>query len=229
MLEVQRAAVYGLLARLFTYPREDTLEILSRGNLLESLSGLDEGLVTPVYQLTELIQTLGYARLCEEYVHVFGHTVSNECPPYETSYGESNIFQQTQVMADIAGFYKAWGLDLAPDAHDRVDHISAECEFMGFLLLKLHYVRSKGEKEAEEICLDSCKKFLKDHMGKWVPNFSILVIKKAPNGLYAEAAKFMKNFVEKESEIFGVEPVKYNEKDLPFAAFEESECLQCPP
>ncbi len=227
MKEVQRANVYGFLARVFSYPRRETFEILSRGNILEAFNGLEEKLVTQAYQIIELLRTMGYEKVCEEYVQTFGHVISTECPPYETSYGEAHIFQQTQGMADIAGFYKAWGIDIASDTHDRLDHVSAECEFMGFLLLKLDYFLSKGEKEAEDICLDSSKKFLKEHLGKWTPIFSALVMKKSSGGLYHRAVKLLKKFIEKEAEIFGVEPVVYAEKELCSFAFEDGECSKC--
>lgn len=229
MKEVQRANVYGFLAQVFAYPRRETFEILSRGNILEAFKGIEEKLLTQAYQIIELLQTLGYEKVCDEYVQTFGHTISTECPPYETSYGEAHIFQQTHEMADIAGFYRAWGLDIASDAHDRLDHISAECEFMSFLLLKLDYFLSKGEKEAEGICLDSSKKFLKEHLGKWTPIFTALVMRKSSGGLYHKAVKFLKEFIEKEVEIFGVEPVVYTEKDFRSGAFEDGQCSQCLP
>lgn len=227
MKEVQRANVYGFLARVFSYPRRETFEILSRENIFEAFNGLDEKFVIQVYQIVELLRILGYEKVSEEYVQTFGHMISKECPAYETSHGETHIFQQAQELADIAGFYRAWGLDIASDAHDRLDHISAESEFMSFLLLKLDYARSKGEKDAEDICLDSSKKFLKQHLGKWAPVFSRLVMKKASGGLYNKAAEFLKEFIAKENEIFGIEPLEYSEKDLHPVAFEDGECSQC--
>lgn len=228
MKEVQRANVYGFLARLFSYPRRETFEILARGNIFEAFNGLDEKLVTQAYQVIELLRTMGYEKVCEEYVQTFGHVISAECPPYETSYGESHVFQQTQGIADIAGFYKAWGIDIATDANDRLDHISAECEFMSFLLLKLDYFSAKGEKEAEEICLDSSRKFLEEHLGKWTLVFSALVMKKTSGGLYHKAVKLLKEFIEKEAEIFGVEPIVYAEKALRSFDFDDEQCSQCP-
>lgn len=230
MKAVQRANVYGFLARLFSYPRRETFEILSHEDIFEAFNGLGEKLIAQAYQIIALLRTLGYEEACEEYVQIFGHVISAECPPYETSYGESHVFQQTQGLADIAGFYKAWGIDIASDAHDRLDHISAECEFMSFLLLKLDYFSEKGEKEAEEICLDSSKKFLEEHLGKWTPIFSALVMKKSSGGLYHKAVKLLKEFIEKEAEIFDVEPVIYAEEALrsfPPDNGQYSQCSSC--
>ncbi|MBI4596260.1 MAG: molecular chaperone TorD family protein [Candidatus Tectomicrobia bacterium] len=229
MNEVQRAHVYGFLAHALAYPRREIFEILSHGNILEAFNGLEGKLVTQAHQIIELLRTLGYEKVCEEYARTFGHTISTECPPYETSYGEAHIFQQTQEMADIAGFYRAWGLDLSSDAHDRLDHISAECEFMSFLLLKLDYFLSKGEKEAEEICLDSSRKFFKEHLGKWAPLFSKLLMRKASGGLFHQVAEILREFIEKERQLFGVESLEYTEKDFPSVAFEDGACSQCEP
>src|SRR3990172_4946219 len=41
----------------------------------------------------------------------FGHAVSKDCPPYEAEYGQAHIFEKTQTLADISGFYRAFGLE----------------------------------------------------------------------------------------------------------------------
>ena len=44
-------------------------------------------------------------------------------------------------MGDIAGFYKAFGVELSKDIHERLDHLSVEFEFMHFLAYKESYSR----------------------------------------------------------------------------------------
>ncbi|MDR4472503.1 MAG: molecular chaperone TorD family protein [Nitrospira sp.] len=36
------------------------------------------------------------------------------------------------VMGDIAGFYKAFGVELSKDVHERLDHLSVELEIHAF-------------------------------------------------------------------------------------------------
>src|SRR3972149_5103026 len=57
-------------------------------------------------------------------------------PPDETEYGEDSVFLPAQEMSDLAGFFRAFGLRLDPAGHERIDHISCECEFLLFLARK---------------------------------------------------------------------------------------------
>src|SRR5262245_51463166 len=89
---------------------------LCRGELSPTL--LDIG--TVVIELQRSIEELraGYDR-------VFGLVVPRECPPYETEYHPtSETFFRSQELADIAGFYRAFGLEPAHDRPERPDHIA---------------------------------------------------------------------------------------------------------
>lgn len=71
----------------------------------------------------------------------------------------------TPRLADIAGFYSAFGLAAAGE---RPDHIVAELEFMSFLLLSEATARSQDDAERSEIAADAARMFLRDHLGIWV-------------------------------------------------------------
>jgi TorA maturation chaperone TorD len=115
-----RWCLYRFLAIPFQYPEEKTL------------GGLDWCPKDP-------------ANLQSEYLKIFGNIVGTQCPPYETQYHGAHIFMQAQELADIAGFYRAWGLDLSEQAKERVDHIWVELEFMSYLAFKEAYAAQKGD------------------------------------------------------------------------------------
>jgi TorA maturation chaperone TorD len=64
------------------------------------------------------------ADLQSEHRRVFSNVITLDCPPYETLFGNDHVFGQAHVMGDIAGFYKAFGVELSRDIHERMDHLS---------------------------------------------------------------------------------------------------------
>ncbi|MEK6526529.1 MAG: molecular chaperone TorD family protein, partial [Nitrospirota bacterium] len=85
---------------------------------------------------------------------VFSNTITLDCPPYETLFGNDHVFGQAHVMGDIAGFYKAFGVELSQDIHERMDHLSVELEFMHFLAYKESYARCHDGAEKTQIVVD---------------------------------------------------------------------------
>jgi TorA maturation chaperone TorD len=83
------------------------------------------------------------AHLTALHRRLFGHTVRGEVPAYETEYGDEALFQQPQELSDLGGFMQAFGLKLRPDAHERIDHVSCECEFLAFLGYKEAFARRR--------------------------------------------------------------------------------------
>lgn len=71
----------------------------------------------------------------------------------------------TSRLADIAGFYSAFGFAVH---HERPDHIVAELEFLAILLLAEADARNGGRPDHAEIAVDAARVFLRDHVGTWV-------------------------------------------------------------
>jgi TorA maturation chaperone TorD len=129
-----------------------------------------------------------------EYDRVFGLVIAKECPPYETEYyPAAETFQRSQQLADIAGFYRAFGIEPSLSSPERPDHIALELEFMAFLIMKKRLALAGNENDSSgseqaAICEDACHKFFADHLAWWVPAFATGLRRKAVNGLYAAVA-----------------------------------------
>ncbi|MCB1364051.1 MAG: molecular chaperone TorD family protein [Rhodobacteraceae bacterium] len=128
-----RAALYRYLSLAFGDPCAGTVDALARQWPLTEAALRALGLSTD--QAAAAAGVDGDA-LRRAHLSVFGHAMSKDCPAYGGEYGQAHIFEKTQTLADVAGFYRAFGLALAEDAHERPDHIALEMEFMEFLCLK---------------------------------------------------------------------------------------------
>lgn len=110
----------------------------------------------------------------------------------------------TKELADIAGFYHAFGLRMAE--YERPDHISAELEFMHILTLKEAYAFEKGWKEERLLCVDAQKKFIQDHLGRWAPALCEALKASAHVEFYRKLAEVTLLHIEREVNLLKVMP-----------------------
>jgi len=147
-------------------------------------------------------------RLIEDHTRVFGLVVSKECPPYEAEYAQPHIFQKTQCLADVAGFYRAFGLQLATDFHDRPDHVSAELEFMEFLCFKEIHGTERHPEARLAVGREAQVKFLGEHLGRWVFAFCRRLQDKAAGTHYRPLAALLRVFAASELRARGFDPAE---------------------
>lgn len=121
---------------------------------------------------------------------------SSEVWLYGSEYKAKNEFQRAQDLADINGFYRAFGVE--PD-RDRPDALNIELEFMHYIILK--ETRAQDPEKAF-VCLDAQKKFFAEHLypaaGRIIEN----ILSKHTESFYSEAAQTLKEFLGAEAELF---------------------------
>ncbi|MFG0328828.1 MAG: molecular chaperone [Phycisphaerales bacterium] len=106
---------------------------------------------------------------------IFGLVMSKECPPNETEYCHwKDPTYRANQLADIAGFYSAFGVEPSQDDPERPDHISLELEFVGFLNARLA-AHEREQDERLQTDQDALRAFLRDHVAWWVPTFGQLL------------------------------------------------------
>lgn len=101
--------------------------------------------------------------LHSEYIEVFDRQhVAN--PIYETEYGRNRSISKATELADLAGFYKAFGLE-SDGIPEMPDHFAVELEFYAYLLMKQQVLQDLADTEGVEIVKEARQHFLKDHLG----------------------------------------------------------------
>ncbi len=160
-LELQ-AIRFALAARLTSYPDADfrpAVEALLATGAIERES---------VDALTAVLHDDDPDEVRSEYVALFDHG-ADRTPLYETEYGRMRGMSKGPELADLNGFYRAFGL-LAADGsqhHEMGDHLGVELEFYSVLLARQARLLELADAEGVEIVEDARRKFLADHLGRF--------------------------------------------------------------
>jgi DMSO reductase family type II enzyme chaperone len=112
-----------------------------------------------------------------EFKRTFGLMMSKKHPPYESEYCPQTFsVYRAQVIADVAGFYRAFGLEPSRDTPERHDHVALELEFMAWLIMKERHARHAHPEpkalENAQVCAEAARRFFRQHVAWWMPAFA---------------------------------------------------------
>ena len=213
-----RSALYGALSLAFHPPTADSFKVLTSNatqtSILRAASFLDaeqaehpwnepesllESRAVNLIQRTEkwvsTFYPLDLDSLLTSHGRLFGHTVRGTVTPYETEYGQEGLFQQPQQLANLNGFYRAFGLRVRQDERERPDHIACQLEFMEFLSRKQTYALEHGDDSMFQASSRAGLLFLKEHLGRFGRAFGYGVKKQDPEGFLGMAGDFLFDFL----------------------------------
>lgn len=116
---------------------------------------------------------------------------------YGTEHVAENEFQRASMLADIMGFYRAFGLE---PSKDRPDSLACELEFMHYLIFKRLYALGNNDiadaAEKALVCLDAQKKFFTEHLYSAAKKIAGSIVSQTENTFYLEIAQEMLTFLE---------------------------------
>jgi len=224
-LAVRRAQLYAFQAGVFLYPRHNWLDLLPEA---EAISCALDIALQPLH-----VRSGTLTELQAEYRRLFGASGSL-C--YETEYGLPHEFRQSQELADLAGFYRAFGFRTGGIVRERPDHLAVELEFLYLLSLKEALAIQDGNQERVFICQEAQRNFLRDHLGRWIGCFAKALERAASGnapstlqGLYPAMAHWVEAFVEMEVKRLGVILENKSPCEVAPTPFpEDFSCQACP-
>lgn len=214
---ISRGFIYRFLAKAFETPTKKGWKWLCDAHVKEMLRLALHTLIPsqpnpftgPANQLLSTLRLRNFAGLESAYLIAFGHTVRGDCPMNEIEYGDikADPLFQPHRLADLAAFYSAFGLEITEDAAERQDHICIELEFMSVLSMKEAYaLENQLDPEQLSLCREAQKKFLHEHLARWVPAFTRRLARIAGDGPLGAIADFSRCFIAFEAERADVTP-----------------------
>lgn len=233
-----RSAMYEALSLALAYPTP-----VLRGRLEEAIADLLQlpeaaaaGYAEGLTQMRDALAAAETEALAVEHNHLFEH--SAVCSPYETEY-EPEPFAKARQLADIAGFYTAFGMSVSTVRPTLQDFLGTELEFMSYLARKEAYAAARDWKHRRQLTVDAERSFLRDHLGRWekavckdvADHTAVEGHGNSAAPFFGAAASLCVRFVEDELQRFGTKPLRLTQRMVggddpitcPFAADTEDE------
>lgn len=202
---LHRAGTYRVLGGAFAYPTRERIEDLARAAATLAVTAPPG----PVRDALARFSAAAYRADAEsvggEYVFLFDRQV--RCPAYEGAWGDGGeIAGRVARLADIAGFYRAFGVEPAGAQPESEDHVVPELEFVSVLALKEAWALDAGRNEDVAITRDAAGKFLTEHLGRWAPAFAAELAGASALPYYAAAARLLAEWMRAEIATLGATP-----------------------
>lgn len=195
-----RSNIYELLARLFRCEvTPDFLALLKDPQFLGVLSSMDIDFGDELDKGSEaeIIENLEV-----EFTRLFlgpdKHISAHESLHHERNDGDWGSFWGASTV-EVKKFIETAGLKYREEFKEMPDHISVELEFMQLVTKKEAEILEDPKKEGLHYCMSMQKKFITEHLIKWIPVFCDKVIQQAEMAFYKEIARLTKDFIEYEN------------------------------
>ncbi len=232
-----RTFLYCFLAKAYEDPSEEGWDWLSASAgqaalwvAVKTVAPADDPLLSFVGELARKLTPEHLDGFKSDYIIAFGHAARGSCPLNEIEYGDlkADPLFQPHRLADLAAFYRAFGLETAEDATERQDHICMELEFMSVLAAKEAYaLEHQLENEQLGMCRETQKNFLREHLGRWTPAFTRRLQRAVGEGTLGALANFTEEFLAAECRRFGVSSGSEDLLLRPVDESSDSLCSSC--
>lgn len=223
---VHRARLYKLASLAFDRPGETLAAALRSGTFAaqvrESATALDgateagiEGrnLADDATAVAEASPTesAGVDDLAADWTALFGFEAGGDVSQYQAAYAPGTLVTNTDLLADIAGFYAAFDLSRSDEGPERVDHLCLELEYVSHLALQTAYLDRCGDDAGVEIATGAQADFLEDHLGRWIGRYRDAVRADADAEFYPTLASLVETLVAADLDRFDRDPDPYPE------------------
>ena len=129
------------------------------------------------------------ADLLWEYTRLFIGPYKLPCPPWESVYTSGKRLMMQEAYDEVRDLYSEVGLKID---HPNImpDHIGTELNFMAILLQKM-----SNEPGRRLYYMDMAKRFLDEHLKRWIPQFTLDMEEAANIKFYKALAKVTRDFI----------------------------------
>jgi TorA maturation chaperone TorD len=187
------------LAACYYQPGPEFAEEKVFESMLGAATRVHPDLAAHARRLGEEFAAEGVESLLLDYTRLFLGPTHIVAKPYGSVWLERDKALMGDSTMAVQALYREGGFDMDGEFHELPDHIAAELEFLYLLIYRENEARRDGKPDAQEANAALRRRFLGEHLGRWVGPFTVAVEAGAQCAFYRELAALTDRFVGMES------------------------------
>lgn len=192
--ELSRMEAFQLLSECYSLPDPGLSDTL--GNLQFHMANMSESAAECVQRMRKEIEnSQNIEALQVDFARLFVGPYTLPAAPYGSVYLDGGRTLMGDSTLDVKARYQEEGLDTADNFKDAPDHVTAELEFMYYLIFKEIEAFSNSDIETGVAFIQKQINFLESHLMTWVPEFAGKIIESAETLFYRNLAEATEIFL----------------------------------
>jgi len=194
-----RADLCRFLSACYYQPGPEFSEEKVFDSMLGAANLIDPNLAMQARRLGEEFAAEALEDLLVDYTRLFLGPTDIIAKPY----GSVWLDDRKNLMGDstmaVVELYKEAGFEIDQSFRELPDHVAAELEFLYLLIHRENEARQTGATETLGTINGLKKRFLAEHLGRWIGPFTAAVGNGARSAFYRELARLTERFVRMEA------------------------------
>jgi hypothetical protein len=95
------------------------------------------------------------------------------------------------ILADVCGFYRAFGFEPSPDVGEKPDHLRCELEFLAALFIMEARAVEHGNDAHADVTRNAVTRFATDHIADWIASFCTRLMYVTSLAVYSRLAEVL--------------------------------------
>lgn len=199
MKDLAREDICRILSACYYQPGPELREEQVFEKLARAAELVEPALADEARALGESFAAVSLENLLLDYTRLFLGPFEIWAKPYGSVWLEGDRVVMGDTTMAVRELYAEGGFELAADFREVPDHVAAELEFLYLLVFKENEARRAGDAPALQAASALRRRFLREHLGRWVEPFTAAVLRSAGTDFYRRLADFTERFVNAEA------------------------------
>jgi putative dimethyl sulfoxide reductase chaperone len=197
--EAARADLCRFIAACYYEPDAAFVEERLFDSMRQAAAAVAPELEAIAARLGPAFAALPLQELLVDYTRLFLGPVAALARPYASVWLSGGDLVMQDDTLGVLRLYEEAGFGVDENFHELPDHVAVELEFLYLLIFRENEARTAGDEGALERFRQRCRRFLDEHLGRWLGPFLLAARGGAQSEFYETLAELAEAFVRLEA------------------------------